>query len=80
LIGPLWGADVIVLCSLKTKRNIKVFHSRPNLKKKIIFDPFIFANISFFLKLDPLAATGLVLFVNLEPESLRLRGIEFSLV
>jgi hypothetical protein len=64
----------------------KFFKLGQKLKRKIIYDPLIFANNSF-AKFDPLTATGMALCVNLGPKcqnfiplSLRLSGIKFSLV
>ncbi len=49
---------MLILRSLMTKGNNKKFQARP-IKKKIIYDPFIFVKNSFFSKFDPLTATGM---------------------
>ena len=82
------GEATIIPRSLKTTRNEQKFQDR--LKNFLFFKSYrtlIYLLIIDFPKFDPLTVTGMALCVNLGPKmskfiplSLRLSGIEFSLV
>jgi len=79
---------MIVPRSLKTKRNTIFFQDRPNFfyLKKIICDPFIFVNnrfskiLSIYSYKEGFMSQSWAKMSNFITLSLRLSGIEFSLV
>jgi hypothetical protein len=81
------GGATIIPRSLKTTRNEKNFQDSPNfLFLKIIYNPLIFANNrfsknqSFNSDRDDFMCQSWNKMAKFIPLSLRLRGIEFSLV
>ncbi len=74
------GGATIIPRSPRTTRNEKKFQDRPNFL--VFFQSYMtltYLLIIDFRKFDPLTVAGTALCVNLGP-SLRLSGIEFSLV